>query len=135
MVLVGCPARLGANLTLVIMMRFVLALLLVQTLIGAGLAAAQSRADPPGGAPGVVIEGSRNTSIGGQPAARKGDRTDSGDAISGGSSNVFINGKPAATTGDRTGCGGVAVGGGGGVFINGKPAARAGDITTGCPGR
>lgn len=116
-------------------MRLMLSLLLVQTLVGADPVAAQGRTDPSGGAPGVIIEGSGNTSIGGQPAARKGDRTDGGDAVTGGSANVFINGKPAATTGDRTGCGGVAVGGGGGVFINGKPAARAGDITTGCPGK
>lgn len=116
-------------------MRFMLALLMVQTLVGFGPVVAQSRPDPPGGAPGVIIEGSGNTSIGGQAAARKGDRTDGGDAISGGSSNVFINGKPAAATGDQTGCGGIAVGGGGGVFINGKPVARAGDITTGCPGK
>jgi uncharacterized Zn-binding protein involved in type VI secretion len=99
---------------------------------GAGLSVAQERPATP---PGVVTEGSGNTSIGGLPAARKGDRTDGDGAIVEGSSNVFINGKPAATMGDRTGCGGVTVGGGGGVFINGKPAARAGDLTTGCPGK
>jgi len=109
-----------------------------QILIGAGTIAAiaQERpAGPPTGAPGVVTEGSSNVSIGGQSAARKGDRTDGAGAIVEGSSNVFINGKPAATMGDKTGCGGVTVGGGGGVFINGKPAARAGDMTTGCPGK
>lgn len=117
-------------------MRSMLALLLVQVLIGAGPAVAQNRpGEPPTGAPGVITEGSSNTSIGGQPAARKGDRTDGGGAIAEGSRDVFINGKPATTTGDRTGCGGIAVGGGGGVFINGKPVARAGDITTGCPGK
>jgi uncharacterized Zn-binding protein involved in type VI secretion len=106
--------------------------------IGAGTIAAiaQDRPQaPPAGAPGVVTEGSGNVSIGGLPAARKGDRTDGDGAIVEGSSNVFIGGKPAATMGDKTGCGGVTVGGGGGVFINGKPAARAGDMTTGCPGK
>ena len=119
-------------------MRTLLALLLAQVILSAGTVAvtAQERpATPPAGAPGVVTEGSGNTSIGGLPAARKGDRTDGDGAIVEGSSNVFINGKPAATMGDRTGCGGVTVGGGGGVFINGKPAARAGDMTTGCPGK
>ena len=109
-----------------------------QILIGAGTIAAiaQERpAGPPTGAPGVVTEGSANVSIGGLPAARKGDRTDGDGAIVEGSSNVFIGGKPAATMGDKTGCGGVTIGGGGGVFINGKPAARAGDMTTGCPGK
>ena len=99
----------------------------------AGLAPAQDRSNAsPTAAPGVVIEGSSSTSVGGQSAARKGDRTDGGGAIIEGSKDVFINGTPAATTGDRTGCGGITVGGGGGVFINGKPAARAGDLTTGC---
>ena len=118
-------------------MRTMLALLLAQVISTAGaVAVAQERpAAPPAGAPGVVTEGSGNVSIGGLPAARKGDRTDGDGSIVEGSSNVFINGKPAATMGDRTGCGGVTVGGGGGVFINGKPAARAGDLTTGCPGK
>ena len=82
--------------------------------------------------PGVITEGSGNTSIGGQPAARVGDATDTGDAIVEGSPNVTINGKPAAVLGGRTGCGGVTIGGASNVFINGKPAARAGDLTTGC---
>jgi uncharacterized Zn-binding protein involved in type VI secretion len=119
-------------------MRTLLIAVLGQIFINAGTVAviAQDRpAAPPPGAPGVVTEGSGNTSIGGLPAARKGDRTDGDGSIVEGSSNVFINGKPAATMGDRTGCGGVTVGGGGGVFINGKPAARAGDMTTGCPGK
>jgi uncharacterized Zn-binding protein involved in type VI secretion len=119
-------------------MRTMLALLLAQVISTAGtvVVIAQERpANPPAGAPGVVTEGSGNASIGGLPAARKGDRTDGEGTIVEGSSNVFINGKPAATMGDRTGCGGVTVGGGGGVFINGKPAARAGDLTTGCPGK
>jgi uncharacterized Zn-binding protein involved in type VI secretion len=87
--------------------------------------------DPPK-VPGVVTGGSGNTSIGGMPAARKGDATIGEGAVVEGSPNVSINGRPAATVGDRTGCGGIVVGGGGGVFINGKPAARAGDVTTGC---
>ena len=121
-----------------LIMRTLLVAVLSQILIGAGTIAAiaQDRPQaPPAGAPGVVTEGSDNVSIRGQPAARKGDRTDGDGAIVEGSSNVFINGKPAATMGDKTGCGGVTIGGGGGVFINGKPAARAGDMTTGCPGK
>ena len=119
-------------------MRTLFALLLAHVISSAGTVAATAQerpATPPAGAPGVVTEGSGNVSVGGLPAARKGDRTDGDGAIVEGSSNVFINGKPAATMGDRTGCGGVTVGGGGGVFINGKPAARAGDMTTGCPGK
>ena len=81
--------------------------ILILILTGAGLAVAQDRpASPPTGTPGIVIEGSGNTSIGGVPAARKGDRTDGGGAIVEGSRDVCING---------------------------KPAARAGDLTTGCP--
>ena len=87
------------------------------------------------GAPGVITQGSGNVSIGGLPAARNGDATDSGDVVAGGSKNVFINGKPAVTTGDKSGCGGIVIGGGSNVFINGKPVARAGDTTTGCPGK
>lgn len=106
------------------------------------LAAAQERPTTPSGtaspsasSPGVIVGGSGNVSVGGQPAARKGDATDSGTAVVEGSPNVFINGKPAATVGDRTGCGGITVGGSGNVFVNGKPLARSGDLTTGCPGK
>ncbi len=84
------------------------------------------------GAPGVITEGSGSVSIGGQSAARKGDRTDQGSAIVEGSPNVFINGKPAARLGDRDGCGGVTIRGGSGVFVNGRPAAGAGSTTSGC---
>jgi uncharacterized Zn-binding protein involved in type VI secretion len=87
------------------------------------------------GTPGVITGGSASVSIGGLPAARNGDATDSGDVVAGGSKNVFINGKPAVTTGDMSGCGGIVIGGGNNVFINGKPVARAGDTTTGCPGK
>lgn len=95
----------------------------------------RDQVDNPGNSPGVVTEGSGNTSIGGVPAARKGDATSGAGSVVEGSPNVFINGRPAATVGDRTGCGGIVVGSGGGVFINGKPAARTGDLTTGCPGK
>jgi uncharacterized Zn-binding protein involved in type VI secretion len=105
-----------------------------QILIGT-FAAGVAAQERPSELPGVVTEGSGNTSIGGMPAARKGDTAAGEGAVVGGSPDVFINGRPAATVGDRTGCGGIVVGGGGGVFINGKPAARAGDVTTGCPGK
>jgi uncharacterized Zn-binding protein involved in type VI secretion len=96
-------------------------------------ALAQGNTDsPPAGTPGVIKQGSGNTSIGGMPAARKGDATDDGGSIEQGSSNVFINGKPAVTMGDKTNCGGVAIGGAPNVFINGKSVARAGDLTSGC---
>lgn len=95
-------------------------------------AAAQDRPTEPT-TPGVVTGGSGSVSIGGMPAARKGDAAAGEGTVVEGSPNVFINGRPAATVGGRTGCGGIVVGGGGGVFINGKPAARTGDVTTGCP--
>jgi uncharacterized Zn-binding protein involved in type VI secretion len=101
--------------------------------LAAGLAMAQEpKGDPAAAVPGVIVKGSGDVSVGGQPAARKGDTTDGGKSLEGGSSNVFINGKPAVTMGDKTNCGGVAVGGASNVFINGKPVARAGDLTTGC---
>jgi uncharacterized Zn-binding protein involved in type VI secretion len=89
--------------------------------------------DLPSGAPAIITEGSDNVSAGGQPAARQGDVTDSGQTLAEGSANVFINGRPAVTAGDRTGCGGVTASGASNVFINGKPMARAGDLTTACP--
>lgn len=89
----------------------------------------------PNGAPGVIVQGSGNVSVGGQPAARKGDTTDSSQALVEGSSNVFINGRPAVTAGDKTGCGAITVGGASNVFINGKPVARSGDLTAGCSGQ
>ena len=81
---------------------------------------------------GAIAGGSADVTIGGQPAARQGDVTSSGDALTSTSPNVLINGKPAVVQGDRTGCGGVVVGGGSNVFINGKPMARSGDATAGC---
>jgi uncharacterized Zn-binding protein involved in type VI secretion len=83
--------------------------------------------------PGVVTEGSGDTSIGGRAAARTGDRAGDAQTLVEGSPNVFINGRPAARAGDRTGCGAVVLGGGGNVYINGRPAAAAADLTTGCP--
>jgi uncharacterized Zn-binding protein involved in type VI secretion len=90
-------------------------------------------ADLPSGAPAIITEGSGNVSVGGLPAARKGDAADNAQPLAEGSANVFINGRPAVTAGDRTGCGGVTVSGASNVFINGKPVARAGDLTTACP--
>lgn len=105
-------------------------------MLAAGATLAQERKDaPPAAAPGVITKGSGDVSIGGMPAARKGDTTDGGTAVEQGSPNVFINGKPAVTVGDRTGCGGVTIGGASNVFVNGKPVARAGDLTSGCPGK
>jgi uncharacterized Zn-binding protein involved in type VI secretion len=108
--------------------------LMIASIVGS-IAPPASAQDTPGAVPGVVTEGSGNTSIGGLPAARKGDAVTGEGSVVEGSPNVFINGRPAGTVGDRTGCGGTVVGGGAGVFINGKPAARTGDLTTGCPGK
>ena len=102
-------------------------------LAAAGHVSAQDLRDsPPAAAPGVITKGSGDTSIGGQPAARRGDTTDTAGTIEQGSSNVYINGRPAVTAGDKTNCGGVTISGAPNVFINGKPVARAGDLTTGC---
>src|SRR5262245_48956876 len=105
-------------------------------MLAAGVALAQESKDaPPVAAPGVITKGSADVSIGGMPAARKGDATDGGTAVEQGSPNVFHNGKAAVTVGDKTGCGGVTIGGASNVFINGKPVARAGDLTSGCAGK
>ena len=70
------------------------------------------RGDTPhvGGPVGPV--GSPNVKIGGQPAARQGDRAICNgppDMISAGSATVFINGIPAARMGDSTAHGGKIV--------------------------
>ena len=115
-------------------MRAVLIVAIVQFFVTGlpGSASAQNAATT---SPGVVTQGSGDVSIGGVPAARKGDAASGEGSLAKGSSNVFVNGRPAATVGDSTSCGGVVLGSGGGVFINGKPAARTGDLTSGCPGK
>lgn len=100
-------------------------------LLFAAPAAAQD-ADTSPAAPQVIVEGSGDVNVGGQPAARKGDVTDKGQPIVQGSENVFINGRPVATVGDKTACDGVSISGAPNVFVNGKPVARSGDVTTGC---
>lgn len=102
-------------------------------LVGVGSGLSAQTAPPTGNGVGVITQGSGDVSVGGQPAARKGDVVTGGDTLVEGSSNVFINGKPAVTVGGRTGCGGATVSGSSNVFVNGKPLARAGDITAGCP--
>jgi uncharacterized Zn-binding protein involved in type VI secretion len=104
-------------------------------LVGTSAAALAQAAEPAKGGVGVITEGSGNVVVGGQSAARQGDRTDDGNAVVEGSPNVFINGRPAVTVGDKTGCGGIAIGGASNVFVNGKPLARSGDLTSGCPGK
>lgn len=108
---------------------------LVAVLVGLAAQPSAFAQEVKDGAPGVITGGSGNVSVGGLPAARRGDATDNGGAVVEGSKDVFINGKPAVTTGDKSGCGGIVVGGGANVFINGKPVARAGDLTTGCAGK
>jgi uncharacterized Zn-binding protein involved in type VI secretion len=112
------------------MLKAVLVLAAAFSLGSAQAALAETPTEP--AAPGVIVGGSGDVSVGDLPAARQGDITDGGDVLTEGSANVFINGRPAVTMGDSTGCGGVAVGGDATVFVNGKPLARAGDLTTAC---
>ena len=72
----------------------------------------------------------------GQPAARLGDPTAHGGAITSGNPTVLIGGRPAATVGDAHVCpvcspgphvGGPVLGGAPTVLIGGRPAARVGD--------
>jgi uncharacterized Zn-binding protein involved in type VI secretion len=117
-------------------MRYLTTGFVAASVIFSGVAFAQTaQPQPQGSGVGVITKGSGNVTAGGQPAARVGDTTTSGDAVVEGSPNVFINGKPAAVMGGKTGCGGTTVGGSSNVFVNGKPLARAGDLTTGCAER
>ena len=88
-----------------------------------------------------------------QPAARLGDLTAHGGAVTSGNPTVLINGQPAATVGDLHVCplcspgphvGGPVLLGAPTVLIGGRPAARVGDpcacaapapdvIVSGCP--
>ena len=71
------------------------------------------------------------------PAARVGDTTSHGGVVVTGSPNVLVGGQPAARAGGTATCplvtnnvphvGGPIVTGAGTVLINGAPAARAGD--------
>ena len=72
----------------------------------------------------------------GQPAARLGDATAHGGAVTSGNPTVLINGRPAAALGDAHVCpvcspgphvGGPVLAGAPTVLIGGKPAARVGD--------
>jgi uncharacterized Zn-binding protein involved in type VI secretion len=76
-----------------------------------------------------------------KPAARIGDLTMHGGALTVGVPTVIIGGKPAATLGDMHVCpmcnpgvpppphvGGTVMLGSATVFIGGKPAARSGDM-------
>lgn len=69
------------------------------------------------------------------PAARLGDTTATGDAITGpGAATVLIGGRPAAVTGDLvTGpaCVGAISAGSATVLIAGRPAARVSSSVTG----
>lgn len=100
-------------------------------LILASLGASAWAQSEPERAPGVIVGGSQDVSIGGLPTARAGDAASNGGHVNEGSPNVFINGRPAARVGDRAGCG-VVVRGAGTVTINGMPAGRVGDNTSGC---
>ena len=71
---------------------------------------------------GPVVTSSSNVFIGGQPAARVGDKLicrGPADTIAQGSSSVFINGKPAVRVGDTTAHGG--------VILEGNPTVIIGD--------
>ncbi|WP_245297061.1 MULTISPECIES: PAAR domain-containing protein [Rhodomicrobium] len=114
-------------------MRHQILAVIVAASFAMGTEALAQQAEPESAAPGVVVEGSPDVSIGDLPAARKDDATDQATTVTEGSADVFINGKPAATVGDLTACGGSTVTGASNVYINGEPAARAGDLTTACP--
>ncbi|WP_372973055.1 PAAR domain-containing protein [Marinobacter sp.] len=61
---------------------------------------------------GPIVSGSGDVMIGGQPAAKVGDKLvcrGPADTIAKGSSSVFINGKPAARVSDMTAHGGTIV--------------------------
>ncbi|MEZ6234856.1 MAG: PAAR domain-containing protein [Phycisphaerales bacterium] len=71
----------------------------------------------------------------GQPAARVGDMTGTGDAITGpGVATVLIGSQPASVMGDTV-SGGVVIGvvakGSATVLIQNRPAARIGDLASG----
>lgn len=75
-----------------------------------------------------------------RPAARQGDPTAHGGAITGGFPQVLIGGRPAARVGDMHSCpmttgvvphvGGPITTGSATVLIGGQPAARQGDTAT-----
>jgi len=74
----------------------------------------------PGHATNPIVEGSGDVFFDGLPAARQGDATECGGAMSGGlSTTVFINGKPAATV-DSVGTHGNKVTAGAGTMIVGN---------------
>ena len=76
---------------------------------------------------GPILEGSLNVFIGGQPAARVGDRVQCNGAnghIIDGEPSVLINGKPAARLGDRTAHGGIIVSGCSNVLIGTSAQGR-----------
>ncbi|MCM0084222.1 PAAR domain-containing protein [Geomonas sp. Red32] len=65
--------------------------------------------------------------MGGQPAARVGDRihcNGSADTIIEGEPTVLINNRPAARTGDKTAHGGIIIGGCGTVLIGTSSGGR-----------
>ncbi len=71
-----------------------------------------------------------------RPAARQGDPTTHGGAITSGSPRVLIGGRPAASVGDTHACpvaghvGGPITTGSANVLVVGRPAARQGDVAT-----
>src|SRR5262245_19134803 len=69
-------------------MRAVLIATVVQLFV-TGLPGSASAQSPANTTPGVVTEGSGNVSIGGVPAARKGDAASGEGSVAEGSSNVF----------------------------------------------
>lgn len=80
----------------------------------------------PGHGANTIAQGSPDVLINGLPAARQGDTTDCGGAVSDlVSTTVFINGKPAALAGSLHSHGGVVIGGSGDVLIGDVVASAA----------
>ena len=76
---------------------------------------------------GPIVEGSPDVFIGGQPAARVGDRVQcngANDFIIEGEPSVLINGKPAARLGDKTAHGGIIISGCATVLIGTSAQGR-----------
>lgn len=89
----------------------------------------------PGHGPNPVVVGSPNVLINNLPAARVGDATACGDAITVGIPTILINGMPIAHLGSATAHGGVIITGSGNVLVGssggGAPMSPVGALQIG----
>lgn len=102
------------------------------TLPAAAICIALTAGTAPAQQAGTIVDGEAPVGVEGSAAATAGDRTSTGNVVTGGSSNVFIGGKPAALAGSGTDCGGSVVSGSASVFVNGRPLATAGSAVSPC---